>query len=153
MAVVAIGLALDQAWALTTPGACNGLTGSLIDGEDIEPIDSHTWHIVTCGPVSDITAAHVIGDGSGFGIAIVLGNENHRQFPDAGEIESFMEGTLIGSAVTKETDSNLASAIVLRGQSCSSRKGESTTNNAIGTEHALIHIRDMHRAALATAGS
>jgi len=64
----------------------------------------------------------VISDGSGFSIAIVFGNENDRKFPDAGEIESFMEGTLIASAITKETDGDLPLAIGLGSKTGSSRE-------------------------------
>ncbi len=122
MAIVAIGLTFDQAGTFTTPGACNGLTRSFIYRKDIQSIDSDTWHVVTSSPVSDITTAHVISDGSGFSIAIVFGNENDRKFPDAGEIESFMEGTLIASAVTKKADSDLALAIELSGKPGPSRE-------------------------------
>src|SRR6266566_1033802 len=64
-----------------------------------------------------------------------------------------MEGALIASAVTKEADSYLAFAIELGSKPSPSREGEATTNNAIGSKHSLIHVRNMHRAALATAGS
>ena len=60
---------------LGTPGARNSLASRFVDREDIQPIDSDTGHIVACSPVSDITTAHMIGDGGGLGIAVVLGNE------------------------------------------------------------------------------
>src|SRR5256714_12214737 len=142
--VVAIGLALDQTRAFTPPRACDGLASRLVDREDIQPIDGHAWHPVAGGAVGNIATAHVIGHRCRFGIAIVLGHENHRQFPDTRKIESFMEGALIGRAIPKETDGHLASAIVLRGEPCSRRQGEAATHNAIGPEHPLVDVCDMH---------
>src|SRR5258708_21758824 len=151
--VVAIGLALDQIRSLAAPGSRNSLTCRLMDGQNIQPIDGNTWHVVTRGPVSDITAAHVIGNWSGFSIAIVLGNKNHRQFPDTSKIEPFMERSLIGSAVTKKADGYLSFAIGLGGESCSYCQWKAATHDPIGAKHPLVHISNMHGASLATAGT
>src|SRR2546421_601876 len=64
-----------------------------------------------------------------------------------------MEGALIGRAIPKETDGHLASAIVLRSEPCSRCQWEAAAHNAISPEHPLVDVGDMHRAALATAGS
>ncbi len=86
----------------------------------------------------------MIRDGSGFSIAVVFRNENHWQFPDASKIQSLVEGTLVSGAIAKETHSYLAFTIVFRGESCSSREGEPTANDAISAEHSFVHVRDMH---------
>src|SRR5258708_24484212 len=150
--VVAVGLALDQTRSLAAPGSRNSLTCRLMDGQNIQPIDGNAWNIVASRPVSDITAAHVIGNWSGFSIAIVLGNKNHRQFPDTSKIEPFMERSLIGSAVTKKADGYLSFAIGLGGESCSYCQWKAATPDPIGAKHPLVHISTIHQASLATPG-
>ena len=55
-----------------------------------------------------------------------------------------MEGTLIASTITKETDSDLALAIEFGGKSRPGREREATTHNTIGAKHAFVDICDMH---------
>ena len=56
MPIIAIGLALNQTGAFATPGTCNGLSCRLVDRENIQSINSHTRHAITCGPVGNIAA-------------------------------------------------------------------------------------------------
>src|SRR5438445_13065535 len=91
VAVVAIGLTFDQAGTFTTPCARNSFTSSLVNRKDIQSVDCDAWHVVACCPISDITAAHVIGNRRGFSITIIFGNKNYWKLPDSGKIESFME--------------------------------------------------------------
>ena len=150
MPIIAIGLALNQTGAFATPGTCNGLSCRLVDRENIQSINSHTRHAITCGPVGNIAAAHVVGDGRRFGVAIVLSHKDDRQFPDASEVKSLMKGALIGGAITKEADGDLTFAIGPGSQASPYGKRETTTDNAIRTEHPFMYVGNVHRATLAT---
>ena len=95
MAVVAIGLALQQARPLSGPGSGNGLMRRLIHGKQVIPVYGHARHIIGCGAVGDILDAAMIMRRRGLGIAVVLGHKNNRQFPDSGQVEAFVQGALL----------------------------------------------------------
>src|SRR5579885_2506424 len=46
VAVIAVGLAFDQTWALAAPRPGNGLTGSLVDGQHIQAINGDAGHVI-----------------------------------------------------------------------------------------------------------
>jgi hypothetical protein len=84
-----------------------------------------------------------------FHVEIVLADEDHRQLPHHGEIQRFVEGADIGGAVAEEADRNVLLSLVLRAPSRPAGDRQMRADNGVGAHHAVIHRRQMHRAALA----
>src|SRR4051794_12021165 len=64
-----------------------------------------------------------------------------------------MQSSLFGSAVPEETDRDLVSLVNFSGETRATGERRPAADDAVGTEHALIHVRDVHRPALAFAGT
>jgi hypothetical protein len=64
-----------------------------------------------------------------------------------------MECALVGSAITKEADCHLSLSVVLASQSSTGSQWEPSTDNAIRAKHTFVHVRNMHRTALAPAST
>ena len=85
----------------------------------------------------------VVG-GRGLGVAVVFGHKDDRQFPDGGQVEALVQGALLGRAVAKKADRDLIGLVGLGGQTRAAGQRRTAANNAVGAQHALVHIRDMH---------
>ena len=94
MAVVTIGLALQQARPLSGPGARNGFMRRLVHGKQVVPVYGDARHIICCGTVGDILDTAMIMRWRGLGIAVILGHKNDRQLPDCGQVEALVQGAL-----------------------------------------------------------
>jgi len=60
-----------------------------------------------------------------------------------------VQRTLLGSAITEKTDCDLIRLVDFCCQTRTARQGWTAAYDAIGAEHAFVHIGNMHRAALA----
>src|SRR5690606_7340891 len=87
----------------------------------------------------------------GFGVAVVLGDEHGRQVPHRREVERLQRGALVAGAVTEEGDPDPAGALHLGGQRGAADQRRPTTDDAVGAQHALAEVGDVHRAAFAAA--
>ena len=140
----AVGFAFEQSWTLASTGAGNGFLGGFLDGENIVPVYSDTRHIIGGGAVGNVFNAAMVMGWSGFCIAVVLGDKDNRQFPDGGQVEALVERALLRGPIAKEANRDLISLVCLGRQTRTTSERRTTTNNAIGTQHALIQIGNMH---------
>src|SRR2546428_13602759 len=83
--VEAVGLALEQSRAFASSRPSDRLTRGLIHGEDVVTIHGDAGHIIGCGAVSDVLDATVILRRRRLGVAVILGDEDHRQLPDCSQ--------------------------------------------------------------------
>ena len=145
-------LAFQQRGSAAFAGPLDDLARRFVDGEEIRAVDRHTRQAEARGAVDIAVHRHGPVAGGGFGIAVVLHHEDHRQIPDGREIEAFQEHALVGGAVTDEADSHPPVAAELGGKRGAAGEGRPGAQDAIGAHHALGEIGDMHGAALAAAG-
>ena len=85
------------------------------------------------------------------GVAVVLEDEDRRGLQHDGEVHRLEHGALVATAITAEGDGDLAIAAGLAGDGGADRDRRSATDDGVGPEHALRHVGDVHRAALALA--
>ena len=86
-----------------------------------------------------------------FAEAIIFADEDHRQFPDCGQIERFVKGSLIGRPVAKEAGGHVVTFCDYGRQGRPGRDRQSGADDAIGAKDAQGKVNDVHRAALAFA--
>src|SRR5262249_38090700 len=116
------------------------------------PIDSNARHVIGCSAVGNVLDAAMIMSWGGFGVAVVLGDKNDGQLPDGSEVKTFVQGSLFGGSVTEKTNSDLISLVHLGRQARTAGQWWSAPDNPISSEHAFVHISDMHGATFALTG-
>ena len=151
VAEVAADLALDQRRPAAGAGARDRLAGGLVDGEEVEAVDDHAGHAEAVGALGDVDAGLVERARGGLGVAVVLDHEDARQVPGAREVERLEERALVGAAVAGEGDATCVGALDLGRQADAADERRAAADDAVGAEHALVEVGDVHRAALAVA--
>src|SRR5690606_24416196 len=71
--------------------------------------------------------------------------------PHRREVERLQRGALVAGAVTEEGDPDPAGALHLGGQRGAADQRRPTADDAVGAQHALAEVGDVHRAAFAAA--
>ena len=149
--VEAVGLALEQRRPFASPCPSDRLTRGLVHGKDVVAVHGDAGHIVGRGAVSDVLDATVILRWRRLGIAVILGDKDHRQFPDCGQVEALVQGPLFSGAVAEEADRHLIGLVDLGGEPRATSERRSPTDDTVGAEHPLIHVSNVHRPAFALA--
>src|SRR5262249_19947998 len=147
------GLGLDEGRALAAARAADRLAGGLVDREQILTVHRDAGHAEAAGARGDVAARDRVLRRSRLGVAVVLADEDHRQLPDAGQVHAFERRTLVRGAVAEEADRHLVGALALRRQARAAGQRRPAADDAVGAQHALADVGDMHRAALALAGA
>src|SRR2546428_4272480 len=93
---------LQQSRSSPAASSSGGLKGSLVDNFDIITIDGPTWNSVSGRAVTHSFYFHHLADWSGCTIFIVLANKDHRQIPNRGHVNGFMEAPDVGGAISEK---------------------------------------------------
>ena len=86
-----------------------------------------------------------------FGIVVVLEHEDARRVGDDRHVHRFEGRALVARPVAREGDRDAPFPVELVGQRRANRDRRACADDAVGTQHALVDIGDMHGAALALA--
>ncbi len=103
----AVGAALDQCGPVAASGTVNGLVGCLVNGQDVVAVDVDSGHSIAGAAAGHAGVAGRVGKGHFGRELVVLAHEQHRQLPDAGHVEPFVEGAVVDGAVAEEGDGHL----------------------------------------------
>ena len=82
---------------------------------------------------------------------IVLAKIDHRELPQARDIQRLMKNALIGRPVPEEDEADLAAAAQQRGKRGARAEPDAGPDNTVRAEDALVERGDVHRAAEAAA--
>src|SRR5437588_821925 len=151
VAVEAASVDLDRAGAAAAAGTLYGLARRLVHFEEIVAVDLDGGQSETGGTAGDIAAADGVFEGGAFAVLVVLEHEYGRQFQYHGHVPRLEGGALVGAAVAGERDRDGVAAEGLGGQRGANDQGWPAADDAIGAEHAMVEVGDVHRAALAAA--
>ena len=151
MALPSVGLALQQRRPIAGPRPRDRFAGVAIDFEHVVAVDDLAGNRVALRAHRDILdRGHGLHRGE-FAEAVVLADENHRQFPDRGEVERFVKGALVGGAVAEEAGGDVVAPRDLRGQRRAGRDRQARADDPVGAQDAEREVDYVHRAALALA--
>jgi len=109
-------------------------------------------HAEATAAAGDVTAADGVVGAGVFAVAVVLPHEQRGNLQHHGEVHGFEHGALVAAAVATEGDGDRAIAAVAAGDGGAYRERLAAAHDAVGTDHALVEVRDVHGAALALAG-
>ena len=150
VAVEAVEPDMEQRRAAAGARPLDRLAGRLVDVEEVGAVDLARGDAEAVG-APRLAAADRPARGGRFGVAVVLGDEDHRQVPDLGEVVALEHRALVGGAVAVEADRDAAGAERLGGQRRAAGERRAGADDAVRAEHALRQVGDVHRAALAAA--
>ena len=78
----------------------------LVDCQHIIAINCQAGHGITFGALAQLTDRRLLVLRGAFAVLIVLAEEDHRQLPQAGEVQCLVERTFICGAIAKEGKRN-----------------------------------------------
>src|SRR5262249_45622960 len=136
--------ALEQVGSVSTPDPCNRVSASRMNHPQIIPVDSLCRHPVRRSEITDLSYRGVLIAARELGIAVVLADEQHRQFPQHREIESLVKRTGPGGAVTEEHDTDCVGSLGLSGPRGARRQGQISSYDTGSTQHAPCDINQVH---------
>ena len=84
-------------------------------------------------------------------VAVVLAHEQRRQLVERRHVGGLVERALVAGAVAEEGDGDAVGLAVLGRERRAHRDGRPCADDAVGAEHAEVHVGDVHAAALAPA--
>ena len=100
----AVSATLDQGRPLARSCPANGLAGDFIDPQNVVAVELEPRHAVAFGPVADTRVPCRILEWHFGGKLIVFADEQHRQVPDAGQVQPFVKGAVIGRPISEKSD-------------------------------------------------
>ncbi len=152
VAVPAVGGRLDER---RSPAFPNGLDRFLHGGGRGDYVVAVHGHVVDSVSRRPLLQRHgMLGRRRReLGVSVVLAEEDHRQLPDGGQVQRFVERALGHRPVTEERHRHAAFPSELGGGSCSHRYRQAGGHDAVGSEDADARVGDMHRAAAAPVGA
>ena len=151
MAVKAAAIDLDCAGAAAGTGALDGFAGRFVHGKEFIARDLDGRQAEACGAAGDVMAADRVTDAGALAILVVLEHKDRRKLQHDGHVHRLEGGALVGCAIAREAHRDRAGVQRLGGQCGADHQGRAAADNAVGAEHPLIEIGDVHRAALAAA--
>ncbi len=146
-----IRLAFQKRGTVACSRALDGFAGSFVHGYHIHSVDDDAWHAVASGTVGDIDDCLMVGLRCVFAIAVVLTDENDWQFVQSCHIGRFVDRALIACTVAKKGDGDVPGFLELVRECGAHSDRWSSTDDAICTQHADLHVGDVHAATFALA--
>ena len=129
----------------------------IVHREEVGAVTAPDLHAERLGAAGDVASgAHRIVDAGVLGIVVVLEHEDRRRLGDDGQVHRLEGGTLIAGAVPRKRDGDRQLAfriwpVDLVGDRRTHRDRRARADNAVGAQHALVDVGDVHGAALAVA--
>ena len=148
-----IGLRLDQRRSVTPPGPFDGDAHRLVNGEHVIAVDGNAGNAERRGLGCDLGVERDLRKRRRRRIEIVLADEHRRRFLHGGEIDRFVEATMIDRAVAEEGD---ADAVGLPDAGADADAGgvrDPRRDDTVGAEEADGAVVEVHRTAASTAAS
>src|SRR5262249_24792329 len=146
--------ALDERRPTAGAGPRDRFAGDAVDFKHIVAVELKAGNAVHGAALADARIAAGVGEGHLGGEFVVLANEQYRQLPDAGHIQSFVESAVVDRAVAEESDCNTAGSQQLRAVAAAACLQYAWPDDAAGPHHADLRREQVHAAAAAarTAG-
>ena len=151
MPVPAVALGFDQGRAVSLAGMLGSLEHGAAHGQHVHAIHHHARDAISGGAQCDIVQLAGFDPRHRHGILVVLHHEHHRQVPQGGHVERFVEVAGVGCAFAEEAQHHAIAAHQLLGQRRADGNRYVAAHDAGRAQVAVRHVGDVHGAALAFA--
>src|SRR5690554_8796 len=149
VAEVADGFAVDGRRTATVARQLQRLGHGLVDREEVEAVGQEYRNAEALDALDDVVTTDAVGRAGVFAVAVVLEHEHLGHLQHHGHVHRLEHGALVGGAVTGKGQRHIALAVQLAGDGRTDRDRLTGTDDAVGTEHALGNVGNVHGAALA----
>ena len=148
---MAVGLSLNEGWALPPSRASQHVTGDQVDRICVIAVDDDLVESVCAGAVGcRVGNRGDVINGRVLHIQIVLAHEHCRQLPNRGQIERLMECADVRRPVAEEADCHLIGAAHLGRPGRPVGNAQMRADDGVRTHHVALRQCQVHRAPLAT---
>src|SRR5579875_2439930 len=110
VAVVTVGLALEEAWPAAGSRSAHRPAHLAVDGEHVLAIDGGGGDAERLGASRQVLGPQRVLDRGRLGIAVVLAHEDHGQLPDRAHVQALVDQPLPHGAIPKEGHRHLVGA-------------------------------------------
>ncbi len=150
----AVRLAFDQRGAAAGAGVAHRLAGRFVNGLDIIAVHLAAGQTIRGGADGYAGIAGRVGERHFRGELVVLADEQHRQFPNAGEVQAFVERAIVHRAIAEEGDGNAVAVEQLETVAGAGGLEDAGADDAAGAHQPDFGGEKVHAAAAAarTAG-
>ncbi len=100
----AVGLALQERRATAGPRSPYRLAGRLPHGQHVVAVHEDAGQTVNRPATSHTRIAGRVLEGDLGGVLVILADEQDRKFPDAGQVQPFVKGTVIDRTIAEKGD-------------------------------------------------
>src|SRR5207245_10996972 len=132
VALVAVRIGDDERRAFTGTRTCDRVACGRVDRPHVAPVHVHPGHPVTLGALRDVLDRDRALHRQAFGVLVVFADVDRRQLPDRGQVQRFVAGALVGSAVAEDRDRDLVGPELLRRERGAGRHGDPPAPGAGG---------------------
>lgn len=141
MGAGAIAVAFQELW--TAAGADRGdrTPRRHFHGDDVVAIDHFARHAVAARFGVNISHAFSARQRRTHDIEIVLADDQHRQMPQRGEVQAFVEFAFIDRTLTEEAGRRRVTALHVIAERRADRQRQTAADNGIATNEALGAIK------------
>ena len=145
----AVRLAFEQRRPLSGARPANCLAGCVAYRFDVVAVDLNSRDIVGSAAAGHVRICRRIGERHLGSELVVLTHEQHREFPDTREIQSFMEGSVVHCAVAEERDRNTIGPQQFETVACAGCLQDARTHDAAGAHQPDFGREQVHGSAAA----
>ncbi len=149
VALVAVGLHLQQGRAIAFAGAVCGLLHGLIHVFHLHAVHGLAGHLV--GVAKLVKVFHVAGafNAGAHRIIVVLDDEDDGQFPCHRHVQGFVEGTLPHGTIAHVAEGHMLLSTVLVCESDARSQRNLPAHDAVASEEVVLLAEHVHRASFA----
>src|SRR5690606_40678396 len=121
------------------------LGGLLVDVDHVVSVDLLPRHPVGGSSSNDGTTGGRAVHRHRHPVLVVLAHEHHRQIPDRGQVQRFVEGAFVGGSVAEEAGDDAVAPLHPLTEGGSGGDGHRPGHDSIGTQVPGGYVGDVHR--------
>lgn len=146
------GLALDQVRTASGATLGDGVAGGVVDGDDVIAVDDLGGNAVGGGAIGDVRDRHLLGEGGGVGVLVVVAEIDDGQLLDGGEVDPFVPVAAAGGAVAEVGEDDVGQAAVPESEGDAAGHGDARANGGDDGHQVEAEIAHVHVAIAAAGG-
>src|SRR5882762_3849533 len=149
MAAIAIGLHLEDVWALAATSIFDGLLARRPHRQHVHPVDALARNAERLAVAIELGSGRSALDRGAHAVAVVLDDVDHGELPEGGHVHGLVDLPLVGAAVAEIGQRDVLGVVVLVHEGETGADRHLGADDAVAAVEILLAAEHVHRAALA----